>query len=425
MNKIITAMGNVTLNNELRKYAKYDVLMEDLICQDILISNLKKREIDTIIISGLLQGRWTLEEFVSKIRGENNVARIIVITDEIDVSTKKILEEFNVLDVFLDSGVEIQNVIDAIDREETVRKKYEMIAENIDDSYDVNENKIEIEPNVILEKAVQRQEVITIGGISGAGKSTIAANFCRVLAGKSGAKILLIDLDTLNGNIDEILKIDKVPDNIEIIMDSDKRSGINYASELIMKNRFDSNVFGELVVEANGFDVLTGNTSLHYCQNVLKEEYYEGILKCAKEKYDFIVLDTSSNIFLDSTKWAMQVANRILFVIENNYLSVKKMQQFINIVINIWGVLKSKIDIVVNKKLKSEVESEVISKITNGLKVIGEIKQNEELNVASYEKILSTINYIPKKSIIEKLSDIKKNLFASDKQEKEVACSVN
>ena len=31
------------------------------------------------------------------------------------------------LDVFLDSKVEIQDIIDAIDREETIKKKYEMI----------------------------------------------------------------------------------------------------------------------------------------------------------------------------------------------------------------------------------------------------------------------------------------------------------
>lgn len=376
-----------------------------------------------LLLVGLLQGRWTLEEFTEKIRKVNISARIIVVTDEIDIATKNILEKNNVLDIFLDSNVEIQNIIDAIDREETVRKKYEMVSDNIETSYDIGE--VEIEPNIILEKAVQRQEVIAVAGINGAGKSTVAANFCKVLSGKGDCKILLIDMDTLNGNIDEILKIDKVPTNIEIIMDNDKRSGINYASELIMKNRFDSNVFGELVVDASGFDVLTGNTSLHYCQNVLKEEYYDKILKCAKEKYDFIILDTSSNVFLDSTKWSMQVANRILFVVENNYISIKKMQQFINILVNIWGIFKSKIDIVVNKKIKSEIETEIISKITNGHRVVGEIKQNEELNISSYEKILTTINYIPKKSIMERLEELKKNLFSIESKEKEVAYSAN
>ena len=380
MKRIITAMGNEVLNNELKKYAKYDVLCDDLFCQDILISKLSKTEADTIIISGLLQGQWDLEEFISKIKLKSKLARIIIVTDEIDKTTRKILEYHNILDIFIDSTVEIKDIIDAIDREEAVRKKYEMISENISE-YKVENTGIKSEKNksskpiiakenIILEKMVQKQEIIAISGIPGSGKSTIAANLCKVLSQKSDAKILLLDFDTLNGNIDEILQINKVPQNIDMTIDDDKRSGINYAVDLIMKNRFDSNVFDELVINSNGFDVLTGNTSLHYCQNVLKEEYYDELLKCAKEKYDFIIIDTSSNIFLDSTKWALRESSRIIFITEGNFLSLKKMQQFIEIITRIWGVWKHKIEIVVNKKYKNDIDNEVIFNVTNELKII-------------------------------------------------------
>ena len=58
-----------------------------------------------------------------------------------------------------------------------------------------------------------------------------------------------------------------------------------------------------------------------------------------------------------------------------------------------------------------------------GLNVAGEIKLNEECNVISYEKILSNINYIPKKSIIERL---KNNMFLSNiKLDKEVIMHAN
>lgn len=433
MKKIITAMGNDVLNLELKKYAKYDVIFEDLICQDVVISKLEKFNADVLVVSGLLQGRWNLEEFIEKIRKINNSIRIIIVTDEIDNTTKRILNDFNVLDIYLDSNIEIQDIIESIDREENIKKKYEMICETKEDyqTEKVTENVYpNIEENfsnerVIIEKAVQKQQIIAISGIPGGGKSTVAVNLCKVIAQKSDSKILLIDLDTLNGNVDEILQINKVPQNIELTIDDDKKCGLNYATELIMKNRFDANVFGELVVDCGGFDVLTGNTSLHYCQNVLEEKYYQKILQAAKEKYDFIVIDTSSNLFLDSTKWALENSNRILFVIENNYLSIKKMQQFINIVVNVWGVFKQKIDIIVNKKSKNEIEQEVIYKITDGLKVIGEIKNNEETNMLAYEKILSTINYIPKKSILTKFTELKNNLFVQSKLEKGVPVHVN
>ena len=426
-------MGNEALNNELKKYAKYDVVLEDLICQDVVISKLEKCEVDTLIISGLLQGRWNLEEFIEKIRNINHTVRIIVVTDEIDNTTKNILNELNVLDIFLDSSVEIQDIVDSIDREETIKKKYEMVSEfqeeyKIKDDLETIHNDNYHEPykeKVIIEKAVQRQEIIAVSGIPGSGKSTISVNLCKVISQKSDSKILLIDLDTLNGNVDEILKINKAPSNIELVIDNDKKSGINYAVELMVKNRFDSNVFSELVIDAGGFDVLTGNTSLHYCQNVLTENHYQKILQAAKEKYDFIVIDTSSNLFLDSTKWALENSNRVLFVIENNYLSIKKMQQFMDVAVNIWGIYKKKIDIVVNKKLKNEIEQDAIYKITDGLKVVGEIKMNEEENLNSYEKILSTINYIPKRGILARFNKMKKNFFLQNKIEKGVIAHAN
>lgn len=433
MKKIITAMGNDVLNIELKKYAKYDVILEDLICQDIVISKLAKFEADTLIISGLLQGRWNLEEFIEKIRNENNFIRIIVVTDEIDITTQKILNDLNVLDIFVDSTVEIQDIIDAIDREENIKKKYEMIAEpkvnyiisNDSNIKKDNETQEINKENIIIEKAIQKQQVIAISGVPGSGKTTIAVNLCKAISQKSECKVLLIDLDTLNGNADEILQINKVPTNIELVVDNDKKSGLNYATELIMKNRFDSNVFGELVIDVGGFDVLTGNTSLHYCQNVLEDSYYDKILNAAKDKYDFIVIDTSSNIFLDSTKWTLEKSNRVLFAIESNYISIKKMQQFLNVAVDIWGIFKKKIDIVVNKKSKNEIEDDVISKITDGLSVIGEIKLNEESNLSSYEKILSTINYIPKKSLLAKFSEMKKSLFVQNKIEKGVVVHAN
>lgn len=445
MKRLVTAMGNDILNNELKKYSKYDLVSNDLFCQDMLITCISKCEVDTIIISGLLQGQWDLEEFVSKIRKENSFARVIIVIDEIDATLRKVLEKSNVFDIFLDSNVEVQDIIEAIDREDPIVKKYAMVNEDVEKYTVIDKNlqenqsciskkleklekkeKLSKDVPIVLEKMVQKQEVITISGIPGAGKSTFATNFCKVLSEKSASKILLIDLDTLNGNIDEILKVEKVPKNIEICVDPDKKSGINYVSELIMKNRFNANVFDELVINSYGYDILTGNTSLHYCQNVLNDKCYDELLKCAKEKYDFIVIDTSSNVFLDSTKWALANATRILFITESNFLSLKKMSQFISIMTKTWGIWKQKIELVVNKKSKNCIENEVISEALDGMKIVGEIKFNEENNSVSYENILANINYVPKKKIIEKLLEIKKSFFAGEtKIEKEMAVDVN
>lgn len=406
MKKVLTAMGNATLNNELKRYLEYELNENDLFYQDAVLDKLAEEKYDVLVVSALLQGQFEFPDFIDKIKAIDKLVRIIIVTDEISSDLRRKINEEKIVDVFLDSEVEIKDIIDAINREEPIRKKCAAVKEE-GTKYIATDN-VELKSNDINElihfKGItQKQEIIVLSGISGAGKSTLACNLSKVLASKTSARVLLIDLDTLNGNLDEILEINRVPQNIKIAMDDNKRCGLNYAVELISKNRFDANVFEELVINIGNVDVLTGNTSLHYCQNVLNENHYNTILECAKEKYDFVIIDTSSNIFLDSTKWALKRASRILFTIENNYISVKKATQFLNVMVDVWGVWKEKIEIVVNKESSKGIECEVIKKILGDYEIVGKIKYGEENIELSYSKILQTINYIPKVGILDRL----------------------
>lgn len=419
MKKIMTAMGNYTLNNELKRYDKYELNEQDLFYQEAVTDYLKEEKFDVLVVSSLLQGQLEFVDFINKVTNIDKTLRIIVVTDEINSGLKLELNEMGVTDIFLDSEIEISDITDAIDREIPLKKKYGLIKENNNNSYIVNQNienksqiseeykKVEKEfktkSNTIINNVTQRQEVIVVSGTNGAGKSTFAANFTKTLANKTESKVLLIDLDTLNGNIDEILEINKIPQNVEILLDENKKCGLNYAVELLSKNRFDANVFEELVINMGNIDVLTGNTSLHYCQNVLSTEHYKHILDCAKEKYDFIIIDTSSNIFLDSTKWALQQANRVFFITENNYISMKKAIQLINVFTENWKIWKEKIEIIINKENVNDIEIEIIKKILKDYEIIGKIKYGEEKLEYSYQRILETINYIPKSSFFAKL----------------------
>ena len=406
MKKVLTAMGNATLNNELKRYSEYELNENDLFYQDAVLDKLAEEKYDVLVVSALLQGQFEFPDFIDKIKAIDKLVRMIIVTDEISSDLRRKINEEKIVDVFLDSEVEIKDIIDAINREEPIRKKCAAVKEE-GTKYIATDN-VELKSNDINElihfKGItQKQEIIVLSGISGAGKSTLACNLSKVLASKTSARVLLIDLDTLNGNLDEILEINRVPQNIKIAMDDNKRCGLNYAVELISKNRFDANVFEELVINIGNVDVLTGNTSLHYCQNVLNENHYNTILECAKEKYDFVIIDTSSNIFLDSTKWALKRASRILFTIENNYISVKKATQFLNVMVDVWGVWKEKIEIVVNKESSKGIECEVIKKILGDYEIVGKIKYGEENIELSYSKILQTINYIPKVGILDRL----------------------
>lgn len=401
MTKILTALGNPTVNNELKKYEKYDVIGDDLQYQEAVFDVLAYEDADVIIISGLLQGQFEFDEFVLEVKKKNIGARLIVIVDEIDDETKNILMAKGIFDIFYDDKITMQDILDSIDREEPISRA--RILSEISSEYVATDKEEQLENKKYV---MQKQEIIVVSGTNGSGKSTVAANLAKNLSKKTTSKILLIDMDTLNGNIDELLNINKVPENVEILLDEDKKCGINYIADLISKNRFDTNVLEDLVISTGKFDVVTGNTSLHSCQNILNEECYKRLIESAKEIYDFIIIDTSSNIFLDSTKWAIQIANRVLFVVEDSYICLKKATQMLYVFEELWAVWKGKIQLIINKKTRNNLEKETIENILD-LSLVGQIPQNSQDDDNKYEEILRTINYIPKLTVMEKIDKIK------------------
>lgn len=405
MKKIITALGNNTLNDELKKYAKYDVLTEDIVYQEGVIDFVSKIDVDVIIISSLLQGSFSISEFASEIKQVSMLSRIIVIVDEISEEERNILISKGVFDILYDETSEIRDVIDAIDREEPInyqaqlRSEVSKLKEEMELTYKSNVTDI-----TSIINTVQKQEVISVFGTAGSGKSTIVANLVKSFCKKTSAKILLIDLDTINGNLDEVLQVSKVPTNVELIMDDDKKCGLNYAADLSIKNRFDTNVLDEIVIDCGGFDLLSGNTSIHYCQNTLNEDFYNYLLKCAKEKYDFIFLDLSSNLFLDSTKWALKESTNVLFVTENSNVCLKKSIQVLDIVFNVWNIYKGKFNLILNRVTPSGIDEDIFAEVCK-LNLVGTIKNGMAEKSESYEKILESLSYVPKKTVLTKLKE--------------------
>ena len=71
MKKILTAMGNPTLNKELKKYVKYELNEEDLFYQEAVLEELSREEYEVILVSSLLQGEFEFYEFLDEIRKIN------------------------------------------------------------------------------------------------------------------------------------------------------------------------------------------------------------------------------------------------------------------------------------------------------------------------------------------------------------------
>ena len=81
-----------------------------------------------------------------------------------------------------------------------------------------------------------------------------------------------------------------------------------------------------------------------------------------------------------------------------------------DVIVKKWGIWKEKISMIINKESSKGLEYEFMQKIFEDYKMIGKIRMMEENEEIPYEKILSTINFIPKITIKEKINNIKNNI---------------
>ncbi|MBP3501930.1 MAG: hypothetical protein J6K42_00395, partial [Clostridia bacterium] len=77
MIKIVTALGNPNLNNELNKYREFEIIGKDIQYMDGIIEILElNANIDYLIISEILDGQISLENLIDIIYKINKKIKI-------------------------------------------------------------------------------------------------------------------------------------------------------------------------------------------------------------------------------------------------------------------------------------------------------------------------------------------------------------
>lgn len=206
-------------------------------------------------------------------------------------------------------------------------------------------------------------KIISISGTGGVGKSITTLKIAKYLE-KKNKKILVIDLDYLNKSIGLILGISEKKDITKI----------NKKIDLIETNK--------------------------------KIEIINDI-KQYKKIYDYILIDTSSEVFLELTEKILNISDINIFLIEPNLLGIKKANTLLDIYTENWRIEKNKIKIIFNKYNKYSIKYEIIKKIFSKFKIIGKIKINEKYDLIinknnldyllinhknSYKRIIRKIN---------------------------------
>lgn len=398
MKKIITALASPEVNIELKKYKNIEIIGNDIQYQEGVIETLEKNsQIDYIILSAILEGKYEIYTFVKKIKMINPKIKIILILEKENSENTEKLILSGVSHIFYNNA-EIKDILKIINNnkeneneelKEELQEIKKLLLENNkkDNKITLKNNKnllknkqkifikfnkyIKILKNKLFinkEKNKRNSEIISVLGTAGVGKSVFTVNLANSYI-FSKNKILIIDFDILNNSLHTILGIKKYSKKIR---------------EKLKNNNLINNKINieELIIKVtNKIDLISGINLIFDSKYKISSEKISDILKELKNKYDVIIIDTSSECFFDYTKNIIENSNINIFIAEANLSELKKSRNLLDLYINKWKIDKKKINILFNKYNKNSIYMEILKNIFHDFNILGKLDFNDNYNL--------------------------------------------
>jgi len=404
MIKIITALDNPILNNKVNKENDIQTLCKDIQYQDGVLEILEKyKEVDFLIISELLTGKYKIEELIYKIKEKNKFLKIIIILENKKEELENFLYAKGVYKIFYNNEIEIKNIINILKNnkekniennsaKDELEKLKKILSENNIEINLENKNPIKINNKKYLLKIIDEKikennllqkinysknnknlinekcKIISILGIGGVGKSIITIGLAKTLK-KENKKVLIIDFDILNNSLHTILGVNKYPEKIK---EKIKKNNL-IKSKIQMEN---------LKIKINkNLDLISGINLLFDSKYKISSEKVKFILKELQENYNYIIIDNTSECFFDYTKNIILNCDYSILILEPNILEIQKAKKLLNIYTEKWKIEKDKIKIIMNKYNKNSIDENIIKDIFSKYKILGKIDYSEIYNI--------------------------------------------
>lgn len=403
MKKIITALAEPQLNNELKKEKDFIVIGKDIQYQEGVIEILEtEKEVDFLIISEALPGNEKLENLIEKIKQINNEVNIVIILENKKEELEKNLYSKNVY-LILYNKIEIKEIIKLIknkkeDENEKIKKEINDLKKIIIEQNSKNKQNKKQKIKEVKELNSQK-EIICILGSGGVGKSIFTVNLAKSLI-YSKKKILIIDFDILNNSLHTILGVKKYSEKI---------------SKKIKENNLikDKICLKELKIKINKrIDLISGINLLFDSKYKIDNIQFNNLFNDVKKFYDVIIIDTSSECFFNYTKDIIKKSNINIFIVEPNLLEIQKSKNILKIYKEEWNIDNNKINILFNKFNKNSIDINILKIIFSEYNIIGKIDINNKYNLI----INKNANKIDKNIKKEYLKIIEKYLINRKKQ---------
>lgn len=403
MKKIITALAEPQLNNELKKEKDFIVIGKDIQYQEGVIEILEtEKEVDFLIISEALPGNEKIENLIEKIKQINNEVNIVIILENKKEELEKNLYSKNVY-LILYNKIEIKEIIKLIknkkeDENEKIKKEINDLKKIIIEQNSKNKQNKKQKIKEVKELNSQK-EIICILGSGGVGKSIFTVNLAKSLI-YSKKKILIIDFDILNNSLHTILGVKKYSEKI---------------SKKIKENNLIKDKIGlkELKIKINKrIDLISGINLLFDSKYKINNIQFNNLFNDVKKFYDVIIIDTSSECFFNYTKDIIKKSNINIFIVEPNLLEIQKSKNILKIYKEEWNIDNNRINILFNKFNKNSIDINILKIIFSEYNIIGKIDINNKYNLI----INKNANKIDKNIKKEYLKIIEKYLINRKKQ---------
>lgn len=412
--KIIVAMNNSTIKEAIdivykNNVYKYDLCyMEDvikLISQDDKQNmnidkdnNLKERKI--LITKDTLEGSLNSITYIKQIRLADPSIKIILFVSDLTQEYKEFLFSNEVFNIIESESITIKKLQEYIESDKYViydgKEK-----QNQAQSTKQNQEKLPKGTNNIDNIRVISKQLFAVYGTDGSGKSYISSILSQKIAKKLNVSVGLLDMDIENASLDIFNTLDfNINSLSQIIGDIDKDKNINKSIFLnsIKKNKRDN------------ISYITNKCSLYECQNKLTPKYYKIIYNECKNIFDYTILDLPSSPFIDVTKYSLINANKVIFVLNPNYLSLRQAIQKLDTMDKLWNISKQNIYIVINKFQKNSLDIEQIENILNGYKIIQKIDFDDSIegyiNGANQIKMVPDFNNLIQQILFNNISSV-------------------
>lgn len=403
MKKIITALAEPQLNNELKKEKDFIVIGKDIQYQEGVIEILEtEKEVDFLIISEALPGNEKIENLIEKIKQINNEVNIVIILENKKEELEKNLYSKNVY-LILYNKIEIKEIIKLIknkkeDENEKIKKEINDLKKIIIEQNSKNKQNKKQKIKEVKELNSQK-EIICILGSGGVGKSIFTVNLAKSLI-YSKKKILIIDFDILNNSLHTILGVKKYSERI---------------SKKIKENNLIKDKIGlkELKIKINKrIDLISGINLLFDSKYKINNIQFNNLFNDVKKFYDVIIIDTSSECFFNYTKDIIKKSNINIFIVGPNLLEIQKSKNILKIYKEEWNIDNNKINILFNKFNKNSIDINILKIIFSEYNIIGKIDINNKYNLI----INKNANKIDKNIKKEYLKIIEKYLINRKKK---------